>query len=201
MKRVVVLVIAGLFAAGAGAASAQSVTANSIGVYFDAGTYNVHSIEEVPPGSYVGINVALKNGDMPALIGYEFSLLLSNPVMMELDFVPQGTGAVDVGDESGEHIVSLEAPLIVDGTTTLIATWNVLVGPGETYVTLGGATPNAVPGYRGPTLLLADEVIIAAYPVSGFDSSGAPNPCATINVFHPDLADKPSWDQIKATFR
>lgn len=198
MKKLVVLVLAGLMVAGI--ASAQDDGINSLGVYFDAGTYNVHQTTATV-GGYVPMNVVMKNADFPALMGYEFALSLSTAPTMFLGELLQGSGAINVGNDPYEYIVGLDAPLAT-GEATLLATINILAGFGETIITLKGADPNSILGSNGPALLLPADLIIAGGVAAGYDETGMPNPCASINGAEVIVStDDASWDQVKSLYR
>jgi hypothetical protein len=197
MKKLVVLVLAGLMLASV--AGAQDDGINSLGMYFDplySGANDMFEFTGAP--GFMTVHIVLKNADVPALFGYEFSVAQTGAVMVnDLGLTFVGSGPINAGgDDPYNAIVGLSGPLPVDPAGTRIASWNFIHGsPAPIMLWLKGATPNSVLGSNLPALLLAGDAIITAGVSAGVDEMGVINPCASINAPPGIVAtDEASWD-------
>ena len=180
---------------------------NSLGVYFDAGTFEVNCYDPIPNVPF-SMFFVLANCTEDIIGGFEFA--------WEFDPDPAGTyftlgtilppNALNIGDNNN-FIVGIGSPYETNEATVLVEMQILfVVPPAEAFVTVGPSTPASIPGsaafVSGESVLFSmrystvDGVNVIVDEMGwvrpGLGRIPCPGPIAT---------EKASWGNVKALYK
>lgn len=166
---------------------------NQIGFYFEPGAES--NCLETSPYVTVPLYLVLTEPDFDALYGYEYSFSADGSYLIQA-VQSAGTGPIDVGGSTENHMVGLATPLRVSGPTVLSTISVFVMDQNMIRFDLSGAVPSSYPDNPTmPALLIEDdEIITTALAVPH------PLPAARINGMCNPEEEEGSWDRVKSLY-
>lgn len=207
MKKLLVLVALTSLMIGSQAFAILDDGDNSLGVYFDAGTFEVNCYDPIPNVPFT-MYFVLANCTEDILGGFEFS--------WTFDPDPVGTyftlntllppNALNIGD-SNNFIVGIGTPYPTSEATVLVEmSLLFVIAPLEAYVTLGPSIPASI---EGRAAFVSGESVLFPMNFSTVDGvnvivdeMGWVRPgVARIPCPGPIATEKAAWGSVKALFK
>ncbi len=206
-KRIVLLSLAALFI-GNTALAIVDTGENSLGVYFDAGTFEENCID-APYLEFFSMFFVMANCTQPSIGGFEFAWAIdpdpAGQVLIVSAVLP--LQALNIGDNFN-FIVGLGTPLATGPATVLVELQLFSVIPDLMgHITLGPVTPSSIPGRTAFVDGIDYEILLPMNystldgVIVNLDNNGWVRPgVATFSCPGPVAIEQSSWGSVKALF-
>jgi hypothetical protein len=210
MKMLTLLITLAFLCSGSLAFGINDDGENSLGVYFDPGTFEQNCID-VPVGAPFSMYFVLANCTQPSIGGYEFAWDFDpdlGPDLFELaPILPPLAVRIPAGPR--EYIVGLGAPLVTGPATQLVEIPFLAFAPGiEANITVGPVEIPSIPGQTAfvdgfdPAILIPMTYSTLGDPGVFIDPEGFVRPgIGTLSCPGPVAVEQSSWGSVKALYQ